>query len=138
MFSGRAALLCTLLAACAGPRTDWHREELVVASSFDRPSEAELGPDGLPVGREVDLIRAIAERTDRVLVWRREAAESALGLLESGRAHLACYDLATLAAWGDRVDRLAPPYDTLGIALSPYGSELAALVEDALRDLEPR
>jgi len=120
-----------LLAGCATPRTDWQRPAWVIASDMQRDG-LRVGEGGRPVGELADLLRSAAERGERVLVWRRIDPEGALELLESGRADLACYDLAILSAWGDRVDTLPPPFDRLELRMRPSS---AAARDELLEDL---
>ena len=120
-----------LLAGCASPRTDWQRPAWVIVSDLDREA-LRLDDRGRPVGELADLLRAVAERGDRVLVWRRTDPARALELLESGRADLACYDAAVLRAWGERVDTLPPPFDRLELRVRP---STAGAREDLVEDL---
>lgn len=95
-------LASTLLAGCTAPREDFQRRQLIVGCSFDSPSLSTLGPDGRPQGRDVELLRRIARRFDRVLVWSRIPADGLLEAGESLRVQVVCASLSGLDA--ERVD----------------------------------
>lgn len=135
----RTFLVLLPLAACASPRTDWQRPTWTVVGTFDDPG-LELGEDGIPRGAVADLLRQVAERGDRVLVWRRVEPSRALDLLETGRAEVAVLDEETLSPWGDRVD--AAPASVSRLVPAPLGLRFSAaragVLEAFLEDLGPR
>lgn len=124
------------LGSCAAPRRDWQRGEWVVASDLAQP-EARLDAAGRVVGVEADLLRAVARKTDRVLVWRRVDAERALQLLETGRADLGVFRAGVLAAWGERADRLPVPYDDLAWRVTPARAGVLEELVEALDQVRP-
>ena len=74
----RVLLVSLLLAACAAPRRDAERQELVVVSDFAWPGHAALDDLGRPTGREIDVLRHIAGAANHVIVWRLTSAERAV------------------------------------------------------------
>lgn len=93
------------------------------------------GPDGSIRGADADLLRVLAESTDRVLVWRVVSSDRGLALLESGRADLAIFDPAVIESWGgsgDFLSELGPDLQVReGWRVSPLLSEREMI---ALRD----
>lgn len=96
------SLASILLAACAAPRKDSERRQLVVGCAFDSPSLSTLGPDDRPQGRDVELLRRIARRFDRVLVWSKLPADGLLQAGESLRVQVVCASLS--GSDSERVD----------------------------------
>lgn len=126
--------LFLLACSCASPRTDGQRDEWVVVSDL-AVAGLQQGPDGSIRGADADLLRVLAESTDRVLVWRVVSSERGLALLESGRADLAIFDPAVIESWGgsgELLPELEPDLQVReGWRVSPLLSEREMI---ALRD----
>jgi len=113
-------LLSCGLAACAssdgvdGP-------ELLVASDLDNPPFAWVDDDGVPRGRDVEMMQLLAERLERELVWERLAFDALLPAVELGRVDCAC---ATLGITPERAERVAfsrPYFETTIAVLARAG-----------------
>ncbi len=99
--------------ACVSPRTDVRRADLLVACDFDHAPFASLDTEGLPVGRDVDMMRELARRLDRVLVWRRVPFEGLIEGIELGEFDVACATLGITEERAARVDFTRPYYQTV-------------------------
>lgn len=101
-------LLSFVAAACQGP--------LVVASDLDNPPFAGVDAAGNAVGRDVEMMEALAARMDRQLRWERLPFDELLDAVEAGEVDAVC---ATLGRTPERVERVpfTRPYFETSIAV---------------------
>lgn len=114
-----AVFLAALGASCAvvvGSRPPTRPEPLVVLSDLENPPFAWVDDDGVPRGRDVEMMRAIALRLRRPLEWRRLPFAELLASIEAGEGDVVC---ATLGITPERAERVAfsRPYHVTAIAV---------------------
>jgi ABC-type amino acid transport substrate-binding protein len=98
-----APVLLALAWACAAPDPA-PRERVLVASDLDNAPFAFVDPSGEPAGRDVEMMRALAERAGLALAWQRLPFEELLPAVEAGRVDVVC---ATLGVTPERAERVA-------------------------------
>jgi len=131
MFRLLAPLFLALLFGCASSEP-WRERSarptaegsvLVVASDLDNRPFAFVDEDGVPGGRDVEMMRALAARLDIELEWRRMAFSELLPCVERGEVQVVCATLGITAEREERVDFSRSYFET-GIALvARVGSE---------------
>lgn len=96
-------LACLTLASCSGPsRLPELPDRIRVGSDLDNPPFAYLDDAGRPAGRDVEMMRRLAQRMDVKLDWQRMPFEELLPAAERGEVDVLC---ATLGAAPDRATR---------------------------------
>ncbi len=121
------------LTACAGVTTD-SATTLVVGSDLDNMPFAGVDREGAPIGRDVEMMAAVAARLGMELEWRRMPFDALLAAAESGEVDVVC---ATIGVTPERAERVAfsRPY---------FETAIAAVVRDregapkSLAELEGR
>jgi glutamine transport system substrate-binding protein len=110
--------LAFCFAACSAPREpDFEApERLIVGSDIDNAPFASLDTYGRPVGRDVEMMQAIADELGLVLEWKRMPFGELLGAVEEHRIDVVC---ATMGITEERAERVAfsRPYFDTSIAL---------------------
>lgn len=99
-----------LLAACRA--NDGVVAPLVVASDLDNPPFAQVGDDGEPRGRDVEMVVELARRLGRPLVWRRLPFQDLLPAVERGEVDLVCATLGITPERQGRVRFTKPYFET--------------------------
>ena len=97
----RSILVLFLLSACASVRAP--ARALRVASDLDNPPFAWVDESGVPRGRDVEMMQALARALGRTLTWERMDFEGLLDACERGEVDLVC---ATLGATPERAKRV--------------------------------
>ena len=95
------------LAAGGGP------PPLVVASDLDNMPFAGVDEDGRPVGRDVEMMEAVAAAMGRTVRWHRAPFETLLPAAQGGFADVVC---ATLGVTEERAEKVAfsrPYFETV-------------------------
>jgi len=112
----RRALSALLLATTGCAATGGAPEPLVVFSDLDNPPFAEVGVDGVPRGRDVEMMEEVARILERPLEWRRVPFEELLPAAARGEAEVVC---ATLGVTPEREQEVAfsRPYFVTSIAV---------------------
>lgn len=89
---------------------------LTVASDLDNPPFAALDANGMPVGRDVEMMNALARSLGAELRWRRLPFEQLLPAVEAGEVDVVC---ATLGVTPERERSVAMtrPYFQTAIAV---------------------
>ncbi len=89
---------------------------LLVASDLDNPPFAYLDAGGEPSGRDVEMMRALAQRLGQPLEWKRLPFEELLPAAERGEVDVVC---ATLGITPERAERVlfTRPYFETSIAV---------------------
>jgi glutamine transport system substrate-binding protein len=85
---------------------------LWVASDLDNPPFAEVGADGEPRGRDVEMIVELARRLGRPVQWRRLPFEALLPAVERGEVDLVCATLGITPERQGRVRFTKPYFET--------------------------
>ncbi|MFT7463291.1 MAG: ABC-type amino acid transport substrate-binding protein [Pseudohongiellaceae bacterium] len=78
--------------------------ELVVASDLDNMPFAGLDAEGHPIGRDVEMMAALAAQLQRPLRWRRMPFEQLLPSVEEGTVDVVCATVGITAEREQRVD----------------------------------
>lgn len=127
--SRRSLLIAALvLAACRS--NDGAVVPLVVASDLDNPPFAEVGADGEPRGRDVEMVVELARRLGRPLVWRRLPFGDLLPAAERGDVDLVCATLGITPERQGRVRFSKPYFETdLRVVVRAGPGEPKALAE---------
>jgi polar amino acid transport system substrate-binding protein len=115
------ALLLACAWSCAAPGAP-PRQTVVVASDLDNAPFAFVDATGQPAGRDVEMMRALAERAGLELDWRRLPFEELLPAAEAGRVDVVC---ATLGVTPERAERVAfsrPYFRTRIVAVARRGA----------------
>lgn len=109
-----AGALLALVACRSAPVTQ--HAPIVVASDLDNAPFAFVDASGRPAGRDVDMMRELAQRLERQLVWKRMPFDALLPAAERGEVDVVC---ATLGITPERAERVAftRPYYRTWIAL---------------------
>jgi ABC-type amino acid transport substrate-binding protein len=105
-----AGLALAALAACAG--TPDGPRPLLVGSDLDNPPFAFLQPDGVPAGRDVEMMQDLARRLGRPLVWMRLPFDQLLPAAREGRVDLVCATLGVTPEREETLDFSAPYFRT--------------------------
>jgi polar amino acid transport system substrate-binding protein len=120
-----AVAACALLALVACRSASATRPApIVVASDLDNAPFAYVDGAGQPAGRDVEMMRELARRLERELVWKRMPFDELLPAAERGEVDVVC---ATLGITPERRERVA--------FTRPYYRTWIALVERADRPL---
>jgi len=77
---------------------------LVVASDLDNLPFAGVDEDGTPIGRDVEMMEALAEALGRRVEWKRSPFETLLPAAQGGYVDVVC---ATLGVTPERAERVA-------------------------------
>ncbi len=104
------ALLAAALAACISVEPP--PAPIVVLSDLDNRPFAYVDLEGEPAGRDVEMMRVIAERLARRLDWRQVAFEELLPRLQRGEADVVCATLGITPERGAVVDFTQPYFRT--------------------------
>ena len=116
-----APIVLALAWGCAAPDPA-PRERVRVASDLDNAPFAFVDPSGEPAGRDVEMMRALAERAGLELAWQRLPFEELLPAAEAGRVDVVC---ATLGVTPERAERVAfsrPYFRTRIVAVARRGA----------------
>lgn len=107
--AGTGALAAAPLDATPPPPAD---APLVVASDLDNMPFAGVDAQGRPVGRDVEMMEALAQGLGRRLTWKRIPFETLLPSAQAGLVDVVC---ATVGITPERAERVAfgePYFDT--------------------------
>ncbi|MDG2150090.1 MAG: ABC transporter substrate-binding protein [Planctomycetota bacterium] len=113
------ALACSCLGSCATashPDSEVEILPLVVASDLDNMPFAGLDAEGTPIGRDVEMMEAIAAALGRPLRWHRAEFETLLPSAQGGWPDVVC---ATIGITEERARKVAfsRPYFETEIAV---------------------
>lgn len=106
-----AAALMLAAAGCSGDR-------LIVASDLDNKPFAFVDDDGMPAGRDVEMMRWIGNELNREIEWQRMPFEELLAAAENGEVDCVC---ATIGITPERAERVL-------FTESYFDTRIAALV----------
>ncbi len=100
-------------ATATDPRTPDAAPPLVVASDLDNMPFAGVDEDGRAVGRDVEMMEAVAAAMGRTVRWHRAPFETLLPAAQGGFADVVC---ATLGVTEERAEKVAfsrPYFETV-------------------------
>lgn len=102
---------CTSAGPVAEPKAP-----LLVASDLDNMPFAGIDENGMPTGRDVEMMEALAARIGRTVVWKRIPFDTLLPSVQAGLVDVVC---ATVGVTPERAERVAfgEPYFETIIAL---------------------
>jgi polar amino acid transport system substrate-binding protein len=106
------ALAALGVAGCAAPSRTETAQPLVVASDLDNLPFAGVDGAGTPIGRDVEMMEALAVRLGRPLEWHRMPFEELLPAVEAGRVDVVCATLGHTPERAARVEMTRPYYTT--------------------------
>jgi len=117
--AGLALLL--MLCACVVPARDNAPatgdaaavEPLLVASDLDNMPFAGVDAAGNPIGRDVDMMNAVAEALGRPIEWHRADFETLLPAAQSGLVDMVCATLGVTAERAKKVSFSRPYFETV-------------------------
>ena len=121
MHSHVLILACLALGACRAPEVDDASTPLVAASNFLHPPFSSHGPDGRPVGIEVDIVDAAARDLGREVEWLELPFGELLAAVAEGSVDVAA---ATIGITPERARSVAfsvPYFETTIVALARIG-----------------
>jgi ABC-type amino acid transport substrate-binding protein len=105
-----APLLALLLGACSST------PPIVVASDLDNAPFAWVDDEGVPAGRDVEMMAVVGRMLDRPVVWRRMDFDQLLPAAERGEVDVVCATVGITPERNQRVD-FSRPYFTTQLAV---------------------
>lgn len=109
-------LLLLFTFGCTSTSPEGSRPEITVASDLANMPFAGVDENGIPEGRDVEMMRELARRLDMSLVWERMPFEELMPKVERGEVDAVC---ATLGVTPQRAARMGftRPYYRTAIAV---------------------
>jgi ABC-type amino acid transport substrate-binding protein len=124
-----ALLAAGVLASCAShQRSD--PDAILVACDFDNPPFAGFDEHGFPVGRDVEMMEAIAARLQKRVAWVKMPFDELLNAVERGVVDAACATLGVTEERSRRVAFSTPYYETFLLALVRAGEGEPTTLEE--------
>lgn len=112
-----ALALLTLALGCQlptdGSPADTARAPLVVASDLDNMPFAGVDELGRPVGRDVEMMEALAEALGREIEWKRRPFETLLPAAQGGYVDVVCATLGITPERAEKVSFTRPYFETV-------------------------
>lgn len=131
----RLLLLCTWIGAgsCAAPgklSDDPDRRELLALSDLNNAPFAWVDADGVPRGRDVEMMQAIAANLGRELTWQRMPFEELLPHVMAHKPGVICATIGITAERAEHLDFTRPYFLTeLRVVVRTGPGEPAQLAE---------
>ena len=105
--------LLALVAGCELVSPTVPSPPLVVVSDLDNMPFAGVDDDGTPIGRDVEMMEAIARHMGRPIEWKRQAFETLLPSVQAGLVDVACATLGVTPERRTKVAFSAPYFETV-------------------------
>ncbi len=125
-----ALALFAFVTSCTTPGAADARPPLVAVSNLLHPPFSSPGPDGVPVGIEVDLVADAARRLGRPVEWVERPFSELLEAVALGEADVAASTIGITDERAQRVGFSSPYFATKIVALVRSGDGEPSSLED--------